>query len=162
MKKTVMGLLSIGYLYASPCEQIATLQKSYEKAPTATLLLKMGELASKMEVALEAYRQNSDYTKVCHLRIIKSDNYGDFIAYDGYHYRQIVKKFPQSDLIDDAKYHLIYISDEVNNYSDLNVEKTKLEAFIKSYPKSNLRTKAKKRITFIEEYLQRGGMSIID
>ncbi|KIM13099.1 MAG: hypothetical protein KU38_02440 [Sulfurovum sp. FS08-3] len=153
-------------LQASPqnstCQNIIELQKRYDNTPSPQLLLAIGEMASKLEVSLDEYEKDTLLATSCHLKVVKSANYGDFASYDGYHFKKLLLEYPQSDLVDDATYHLIYISDDVNNFTDLTVEKAKLQKFIKDYPKSNLAPKAKKRIAFITQHIKKGGESILD
>jgi len=164
MKKTLILFVSLlSSLYSLPESSVYhKIIKMYENNASPKLLLEIGKLASQMEISLEAYQKDNNYRTIAHLKIVKSDNYGDFVAYDGYHFKQIIKKYPHSNLVDDAKYYLIYLSDDVNNYTDLNEEKTKLEAFIKKYPKSNLLTQAKERIEFIENSIKSGAPAILD
>jgi TolA-binding protein len=149
-------------------EQVIKLNALYIKAQKSNaaladqILLKMGQIALDMEPSLEAFNQKREYRNICHLRIVKSANYGDFAAYDGYHFKKIIQNYPKSKLVDDAFYHLIYVSEDVNNYTDLKKEQQKLEDFIKKYPKSNLLERAKNRIEFIKNHLKNGGIRIID
>jgi len=126
-------------------------------------LYDMGGFAQEMDVSLKEYAKQSAYRDVCHLKVIKSENFGDFISYDGYHYRQLISKYPNSPLVDDASYRLIYVIDSDSyNYEDLEVQKDKLEAFIKQFPKSNLYKEAKEKINAIEQTLKSGGPAIYD
>ena len=95
--------------------------------------------------------------------MIKSENFGDFVSYDGYHYQQLINKYPNSPLVDDAAYKLISVIDtESYNYEDIEEQKDKLEAFTKKYPKSNLYKEAKEKINSIEKILKSGGPAIYD
>lgn len=151
----------------SACQKITSLDGLYAIAKNepklgAKILLSIGKIAIKMEVSLEAYQKEPQMKRICHLKVVKSANYGDFVAYNGHHFRELIQKFPNSDLVDDASYYLLYISKDVNNYDDLNEEKQKLEGFIQKYPNSNLAPKAKERIEFISNHIKNGGEVILD
>lgn len=126
------------------------------------MLFSIGQLALQIKTSIQDFSNNIDYKNICHLRIVKSENFGDFVSYDGYHFFKIINDHPDSDLVDDAEYNLIYIIPEVYNYDDLNDEKNKLELFLKKYPNSNLKDKANKRYNWLIEYLKNGEQSIID
>jgi hypothetical protein len=126
------------------------------------LLLSMGQTAMQMEIAIEEFNKKTEYKNICHLRIVKSANFGDFVSYDGYHFKKILKDYPKSQYADDAAYELIYVIPDEYNYKDLRDEKNKLELFLQKYPQSNLKNKAKKRYAWIVEYLKKGEQPIID
>jgi len=135
-----------------PCAPISQLESklSSSKNP-AKLLLRMGKLAETIEkktpLELDDYQKNPDYKNICHYKIVRSENFGDFPSYSGYHYFQILKQYPDSDLVDDAAFALIYvITEEAYNYSSTCIEEEKLKAFLKQYPKSNKAKEAKERI----------------
>lgn len=127
------------------------------------VLLEIAKLLMPIDISLEAYRQNNSYKKICHLKVVKSANFGDFVSYDGYHLKKIINTYPKSHLADDAEYKLINVilSDEYN-FHNVQKEKMKLLSFIKKYPKSNLKEKAKKRVETIEKNLKNGGSIIYD
>ena len=127
------------------------------------VLLEIARLLMPTDISLETYRQNDNYKEICHLKVVKSANFGDFVSYDGYHLKKIIKTYPESNLADDAEYELISVilSDEYN-FHDVLEEKTKLLNFIKKYPKSNLRKKAEERVKTIEIDLKNGGSAIYD
>ena len=127
------------------------------------VLLKIAKLVKQIDIDLEAYSKNKNYKKICHLRVVKSANFGDFASYDGYHLKEIINTYPKSNLADDAAYELIdvILSDEYN-FHDMQEEKRKLLSFIKKYPKSNLKKKAKERVEAIEKVLKNGGPAIYD
>lgn len=146
------------------CKEVILLKS---KLPSSTkadkILYNIAQLAQQIDISPKDYNQNSDYKNICHLKVIKSANFGDFVSYDGHHYQQLIKRYPNSSLKDDASYALIYvISSTTYNYEDLEKEKKKLEIFIKKYPKSNFYNKAKKRIISIEQVLKNGGGAILD
>ena len=92
----------------SACQKITSLDGLYAIAKNepklgAKILLSIGTLAMKMGVSLEAYQKQPQMQSICHLKVVKSANYGDFTAYDGYHFRELIKHFPNSNLIDDAQ-----------------------------------------------------------
>jgi len=131
------------------CRDIAILQEVIDNCKNPEqILLKMGDIASKVEdLELKEFKKNSNYKDICHLKIVKSQNFGDFVAYSGYHYLQILKNYPKSSVADDAEYNLIYvITDDTYNFSDSCIEQKKLEAFIKKYPNSNKVKEAKARV----------------
>jgi len=178
IKRSIAAILLFGPLFFSsaaevqlaekngaiPCKKAADLTQSISKQlhPERTLL-QIAHLAQKIEVDPEEFTKNSNYRKLCHLRIVKSENFGDFVTYDGYHYRKILKEHSGSDLVDDAAYELIYvISEDTYNYEDIEREKEKLLQFLEKYPKSNRASDAKTRVSEIEEILKRGGPSIYD
>ena len=127
------------------------------------VLLEIAKLAIPIDISLEEYKQNENYKEICHLKVVKSANFGDFVSYDGYHLKKIINTYPKSNLADDAEYELISVilSDEYN-YQDVRKEKKKLLNFIKKYPKSNLREKAEERVETIEKDLENGGSAIYD
>jgi len=153
---------------SSPCTNIATLEKELKQSKTPEkILLQMGKLAEKMSnetpLELEAYQKNTDYKNICHYKVVRSENFGDFPSYSGYHYSQILEKYPGSELADDAAFALIYvITEETYNFSDTRVEKKKLETFLKRYPGSNKAKEAKARIREIDEQLKNGEPPILD
>jgi len=65
------------------CKEIAKLnieQKSTKKPEQ--ILLKIGNIASTIEdVELKEFNKTSDYKNICHLKVVKSQNFGDFVAY---------------------------------------------------------------------------------
>jgi len=149
----------------SVCKEITQLQKTLQNSSEPDkVLFEMGKLSNeKREISLEQYKGNSDYKKICHLKSVKSANFGDFVSYDGYHFQKIIEKYPQSNLADDAAYALIYvITDDVYNYDDAKAERKKLLQFIKKYPKSNLADIAKKRVKSIDEDIKNGVPTIMD
>jgi len=127
------------------------------------LLYDIGESVQKMDLSLVEYAQKSDYKNICHLKMVKSENFGDFVSYDGYHYRQLIQHYPQSTLADDASYRLIYvISTDTYNYHDTEVERNKLQLFVDKYPKSNFYKEAKERMNVLEDIAKSGGSTIVD
>ena len=148
----------------SSCADIATLEKRLTQSEKPEkLLLQMGAAAEKMDVEMKVYRQNPDYKNICHLKIVKSENFGNFPSYSGYHYYQILEKYPKSDLADDAAFALIYvITEDTYNFSDTCIEKKKLETFLKQYPDSNKAEEAKARIEEIDVQLKNGEPPILD
>ena len=165
----VLGLGSIGYageatLASALCGEVAYLKKRLEVSRHAPdLLMVMADLAQKIEIEPRAFAQDSRYQKICGLKHVRSDNFGDFITYGGTHYDRIIRQYPQSDLVDDAAYELIYvITDDTYNYSDTRIEKKKLLAFLKRYPKSNKRKEAQARIREIDTALKNGEPPILD
>ena len=127
------------------------------------VLLEIAKLIMPVDISLEEYRQNENYKELCHLKVVKSANFGDFISYDGYHLNKIINTYPKSNIADDAEYALIsIILGEEYNFYDVLEEKTKLLSFIKKYPKSNLRKEAEKRVETIEKDLKNGGSVIYD
>ena len=148
----------------SSCTTIASLEKKLKQSgKPEKILLKMGRLAEKIDIEEKVYHNNSDYKNICHLKIVKSENFGDFPSYSGYHYYQILKKYPKSDLADDAAFALIYvITEDSYNFSDTRIEKKKLETFIKQYPDSNKVKEAKVRISEIDVQLKNGESPILD
>ncbi len=144
--------------------KVTKLQRDLKSAshPEQTLY-DIGESAQQIDISLEEYNKNRDFKEICHLKVIKSENFGDFVSYDGYHYHQLISKYPQSSLVDDAAYRLVYIIDtESYNYEDLEQNKQKLEIFIKKYPKSNFYGEANEKINSIEKILKSGGLAIYD
>jgi hypothetical protein len=146
------------------CAEVASLhQKAKGGRSTADVLMAMGDAANTIDIEPKVYLKEPKYKDICHLKIVKSENFGDFVSYDGYHYKQIIKHHPQSSQADDAAYELIYIVDaDRYNYADIEEEKKKLEAFIKKYPKSNKLKKAKARIKEIDAALKNGDSPILD
>jgi hypothetical protein len=126
------------------------------------LLLSMGQIAMKMKISIEEFNKKKDYKNICHLRIVRSANFGYFVSYDGYHFEKILNDYPNSEFAADAEYSLIYIVPDEYNYKNLDDEKNKLELFLKKYPESNLKNNAKKRYDWIVDYLKNGGQSIVD
>jgi hypothetical protein len=160
-------VLTVTSIYAKtniPCTNIATLEKTLKQSKNpGKILLQMGALAEKMEVEPETYHKNPDYRNICHLKIVKSENFGDFPSYSGYHYYQILKKYPKSKIADDAAFALIYvITEDTYNFSDTRIEKKKLETFLQQYPTSNKAKEAKARIKEIEDALKNGQSPILD
>jgi hypothetical protein len=151
-----------------PCSKIAQLNASLSQSKhPENILLQMGEQVQKIEnlapLEMEAYQKNPTYKNLCHFKIVISENFGDFPSYSGYHYYQILEKYPKSALADDAAYALIYvITEDTYNFSDTRIEKKKLAQFLHDYPKSNRATEAKARIKEIEVQLQRGESPILD
>ncbi len=97
------------------------------------------------------------------LKIVKSENFGDFTSYSGYHFQTIIDKYPQSNLADDAAYALIYIiTDDVYNFDDAKIERKKLLQFMKTYPKSNLINTATNRVKAIDYDIKHGVSTIMD
>ena len=143
-------------------KNIIDLNNQYTNNKNVETLLSIGKLALKMKISIDDFNKNNDYKNICHLRIVKSANFGDFVGYDGYHFNKIISDHPETDLVADAEYNLIYIVPEEYNYEDLNGEKDKLKLFIKKYPNSNLKDKATKRYKWISEDLKKGNQSIID
>ncbi len=150
---------------ASPIETLSDITKLYESFKAngdPHVLLDIALKCQAMKVTLQQFQRVAEFGTVCHLRIVKSENFGDFVAYDGYHFKKILEDFPDSDLVDDAEYHLIFVLPEEYNYTDLAEEKKKLEVFLAAHPDSNLREKATKRLTILDEYLKQGAQSILD
>jgi len=174
MRKHIILLLVAGALsnsYAtdikppiSLCTAVKYLEKRIRHNPCAPdLLMTMGEMAQKIEIDPETFQKDPQYKQQCHLKIVKSENFGDFVSYSGYHYTQLLKQYPESKLADDAAYALIYIiTDDTYNFSDTRIEKKKLLDFLKQYPKSNKSTEAKARIKEIDEALTSGQSAILD
>ena len=150
---------------ASPLKTLTNITKLYESFAAngdPHVLLDIARKCQAMKVTLQQFHRVAEFGTVCHLRIVKSENFGDFVAYDGYHFKKILEDFPDSDLVDDAMYHLIYVLPEEYNFADLADEKKKLEAFLAAHPDSNLREKATKRHTILDEYLKQGAQPILD
>ena len=148
----------------SLCTAVSHLEQRLHDTPCAPdLLMTMGEMAQKIEITRKVFQNNPLYKEACHLKIVKSDNFGDFPTYSGYHYQQILDRYPHSPLVDDAAYALIYvITEERYNFSDTRNEKKKLQNFINLYPKSNKVSEARARILEIEEQLKNGQSPILD
>ena len=147
------------------CKKIVELQKTLKSSSEPDkVLFRMGKIANEVQdVSPDQFRKNSDYKNICHLKIIKSANFGDFTSYDGYHFKKILEKYPRSKLADDAAYELIYvINDDVYNYSDTRIERKKLLQFVKKYPNSNLAKTAEKRIKAIDYDIEHGVPTIMD
>jgi len=166
-------LLSTHTLYAkqphaSPCAKLALYEKTHKQSKEpAKVLFQLGKLAETIEneapVEIEAYKKDPNYKNVCHFKIVKSENFGDFPSYSGYHYSQILAKYPKSDLADDAAYALVYvITEDTYNFSDTRTEKKKLERFLHTYPKSNKVKEARTRIREIEDALKNREPPILD
>ena len=156
----ITTLLNANNNNLSPCNKIKMLQELLSKSKKPQIiLLKMGEIAQSIDISLKEFKKNKAYKDICHLKIVKSSNFRDFASYDGYHYQQIVKKYPKSSVVDDAKYNLIYvITNNSYNFNNTCIEQKKLEKFIKDYPKSNKIKEAKKRVADIIKQ----GCTIVD
>ena len=115
-----------------------------------------------MKVSIDEFKENSNYENICHLKIIKSANFGDFIGYGGYHFKKILDEYKNSKYVDDADFELIYSYKDEYNYSDVEETKRNLELFMNKYPYSNMLPEVKKRLKSISDYLKEGGQSIID
>jgi len=150
---------------SSVCREITALEsKLHSSSKQDKVLFELGKISSKIpEVSIEQYKKNKDYKTICHLKIVKSENFGDFTSYNGYHFQTIIDKYPQSNFADDAAYALIYIiTDDVYNFDDAKVEREKLLQFIKTYPKSNLINTATKRVKAIDYDIKHGVPTIMD
>ncbi len=148
----------------SICDEVALLEKAItQDSSSASILMVMGNLSQRVEVELEELQKYQERQQACHLKVVKSENFGDFVSYNGYHYKEILKNYPKSNLADNATYRLIYVIDQDRyNYADIKLEKVKLQQFIKIYPKSNLLKEAQSRVKEIEEHLKNGGEEIMD
>jgi hypothetical protein len=146
------------------CGEMANLEKHLSSNPHAPdLLMVMADLAQKIKIKPKTFSQDTRYQKECGLKYVHSDNFGDFVTYSGVHYNRIIRQYPQSDLADDAAYELIHvIAEDTHNHSDIRIEKKKLLAFLKHYPKSNKREEAQARIHEIDTALKNGEPPIID
>ncbi len=146
------------------CDEVALLKKSItQDSSSKAILMVMGNLAQRVEIEPNEMKKYQVQQQACHLKVVKSENFGDFVSYDGYHYKRLLKNYPKSDLADDAAYRLIYVIDQESyNYADIKEEKTKLQKFIKTYPQSNLLKEAEGRVKEIEEHLKNGGIEIMD
>lgn len=145
-------------------ENIIALNAEYLSASSKkdSILLSIGLSAMELKASLSEYRSDERFKNICHMKIVKSENFGDFISYDGFHFKKILKDYPKSNFVDDAEYYLIYIVPDEFNYDDLQLEKEKLDLFIKKYPKSNLYEKANKRLMWLIDYIKSGKQTIID
>ena len=130
---------------------------------SAQMLYTLGEVCKRVEIDTKRFKADKRFGEFCHMHMIKSDNFGDFPTYRGYHFKQILTYYPGSDFSDKAAYALIYLIDqEVYNFDDVRQEMRKLEKFIRAYPQSTLRLRAQKRITKIKTDLRNGISPILD
>ena len=60
------------------------------------ILIEIGKIALKMEVTINEYNENLNLKNICHMKIGESGNYGDFIGYDGYHFKKILSEYNNS------------------------------------------------------------------
>ena len=143
---------------------ISTFAQSNKPITTsAQMLYTLGEVCKRVEVDTKSFKADKHFGKACHIHMVKSDNFGDFPTYSGYHFKQILAYYPDSDFSDKAAYALIYLIDqEVYNFDDVRQEMRKLEKFIQAYPQSTLRLRAQKRIAKIKTDLKNGISPILD
>ena len=129
----------------------ATMQELSETA--AGSLLKLGQFCAGLEPELVEWKAHPAYRRQCHIRVVRSANYGDFPAYDGYHFKQILRDYPGTPAAEEAAYALIYvITDITHNYSDPREEQRKLRTFLKRYPRTRHRKAIEKRIREIDKH----------
>ncbi len=130
---------------------------------SAQMLYALGEVCKRVEIDTKRFKTDKRFGEFCHIHMVKSDNFGDFPTYSGYHFKQILTYYPDSHFSDKAAYALIYLIDqEVYNFDDVRQEMQKLEKFIQAYPQSALRLRAQKRIAKIKTDLKNGVLPILD
>ncbi len=138
-------------------------QNSKPITTSAQMLYALGEVCKRVEIDTKRFKADKRFGEFCHIHMVKSDNFGDFPTYSGYHFKQILTHYPDSDFSDKAAYALIYLIDqEVYNFDDVRQEMRRLEKFIHAYPQSTLKPQAQKRITKIKTDLKNGVSPILD
>ena len=167
MKTAINTLLLLAILTHSPAHSVEPkelLCTSLEASLSPTeRLMQQAKMAQNIELDLETFQKDPRYAKECHFKIVKSDNFGDFPSYSGYDYQYLIEHYPNSPLVDDAVYALIYVITEASyNFSDVRKEKQKLLHFLKHYPKSNKYAEAFKRVKEIDAQLESGQSPILD
>jgi len=124
--------------------------------PSAANLYNLGNYCYQAEIKIEDFIKERNFKFICHIKIINSENYGDYLKYDGYHFKKLLKMYPQSEFSDRAEYILVDIKSEGDDFTDLKILKNNLEKFIKKYPKSDLVESAQKRIDLIRNEIEQG------
>jgi hypothetical protein len=89
---------------------VAPVTPSFQGADSAGILFEIG----RTELAREGY----DSATVAYMRarpeqFFYNSNH-DFYAYNGFHFRELLRRFPESELADDAAYAITHLKSEGN------------------------------------------------
>lgn len=126
-----------------------------------SLLFELGKKLSTIKISIDDYNNNEIY-KELKMKIVRSENFGDYITYGGFHFQVITNDFSDTELADDAAFELIYIPPDIHNYDDIRATKDKLEEFLKKYPSTNLKNTAMERISDLTKQIESGAQTIYD
>lgn len=118
---------------------VATASPSFQEADSAGILFEIG----RTELAREGLDSATvEYMKARPDQFFYNANH-DFYAYNGYHFRELLRRFPDSELADDAAYALTHLMSEGNECEGwvpcyIHTQWGPMAEFVRAYPTSPL------------------------
>lgn len=118
---------------------VAPASTSFQSADSAGILFEIG----RTELAREGYDSATvAYMKTRPDQFFYNSNH-DFYAYNGYHFRELLRRFPESELADDAAYALTHLKSEGNECEGwvpcyIQTQWDPIGEFVRAYPASPL------------------------
>lgn len=116
---------------------------------------------NKIEIKENEFHKDKSFFDSFDFRTINSLNFGNSIVYNGKECKQLLKKYPKSEYIDDCEYLIHNIENEKKDFLNLKEELTFLKSFLVKFPSTNLKEEILERIKLIEEEIE-SGIDIID
>ena len=124
-------------------------------------LFKIGNYLNNIEIDVNVYRKDLKFYQKYNFELVDSENYGEFISYNGFHFKKIIIEFPESEFLDDCIYSMHFIENDRKDFIDLKKEKKFLSKFLIKYPNTNLKENIENKLKLIEEEIKSGN-DIID
>ncbi|TGL55470.1 hypothetical protein EHQ58_18485 [Leptospira ognonensis] len=130
-----------------------------EKDPDT--LFKIGNYLNNIEIDVNDYRKDLKFYQKYNFELIESENFGESISYNGFHFKKIIIEFPESEFLDDCIYLMHFIENDKKDFIDLKKEKKFLSKFLIKYPNTNLKENIENKLIAIEKEIKSGN-DIID
>lgn len=124
-------------------------------------IFQISEYLNQTRIEENEFLKNEEFFLQVGFILNKSENYGNFIVYNGKHCTDLIKNFQKSKFVDDCIYMLHIIENDKKDFLDLKSELKYLNNFLKRFPESNLKENITDRIMAIQEEIK-NGIDIID
>ncbi|TGM23612.1 hypothetical protein EHQ82_05270 [Leptospira selangorensis] len=124
-------------------------------------IFQISEYLNQTEIEENEFLKNQEFFLQVGFILNKSENYGNFVVYNGKHCQSLIKNFKRSKFEDDCIYMLHIIENDKKDFLDLKSELKYLNNFLKRYPESNLKQSITERMKEIHDEIN-NGIDIID
>ncbi|EKJ86107.1 hypothetical protein LEP1GSC017_3989 [Leptospira meyeri serovar Hardjo str. Went 5] len=141
-------------------KEIASISNQFNSNEDLNLYQK-AKFLNRIEIEENEYHKDKSFFVSLDFITINSNNFGNSIVYNGKECKQLIKKYPKSEYIDDCRYLIHNIENEKKDFLILKKELNFLKNFLVTFPSTNLKEEILERITLIEEEIE-SGIDIID
>ncbi|TGM60083.1 hypothetical protein EHQ94_00065 [Leptospira meyeri] len=127
-------------------KEIAPISNQYNSREDLILYQK-AKFLNRIEIKENEFYKDKSFFVSLDFRIINSHNFANSIVYNGKECKQLLKKYPKSEYIDDYRYLIHNIENEKKDFKILKKELNFLKGFLVTFPSTNLKEEILERIT---------------